>query len=103
MGGWIQDSRVFTLEDSDPDIVNAFAFVYQEFTDACRAFGPFASPHEGYAIMLEEMDELWEEVKGNKVAGAHERQIEEAKQVAAMAIRYIVDIVKQGRAKIEHV
>lgn len=57
---------------------------------AVRLHGPFASAHEGYAVLLEEVDELWDEVKNrdkNK-----ERMREEALQIAAMAIRFVHDV-----------
>lgn len=54
----------------------------------------FHGAHEGYAIMLEEVDELWEEVKkqaGGRDLAAHK----EAMQVAAMAIRYMVEVANR--------
>lgn len=50
---------------------------------------PFNSTHEGYAVLLEEVDELWDEVKSN---GSNERLKAEAVQVAAMAIRFIQEL-----------
>lgn len=44
--------------------------------------------HEGYAIIKEELDELWDEVKADN----KELALKEAVQVAAMAIRFIVDL-----------
>lgn len=49
------------------------------------------SAHEGYAVILEELDELWDEVKGNDLK-RNERMRAEAIQVAAMAIRFIEDL-----------
>lgn len=51
-------------------------------------FNPFNSSHEGYAVLAEELDELWDEVKANNV----EQAIEEAVQVGAMALRFIADM-----------
>lgn len=50
----------------------------------------FHSQHEGYAVLLEEVDELWDEVK-KKV---HDKKLirEEAMQVAAMAIRIMSEL-----------
>lgn len=48
----------------------------------------FNSPHEGYAVLLEEVDELWAEVKANN----HNRQYFEAIQVAAMSLRFLYDL-----------
>jgi hypothetical protein len=59
-----------------------------ELRAAMAKFGPFAGPHEGYAVILEEVDELWHEVKH----GTRERMRAEAVQVAAMALRFLVDI-----------
>lgn len=65
-----------------------------ELNSATRMHGEFNSPHEGYAVMKEELDELWDLVKRQKQHA--DRQIGylyagEAKQVAAMAIRFILD------------
>jgi hypothetical protein len=48
------------------------------------------SPHEGYAIILEELDELWDHVKADTAYGPEARK--EALQVAAMALRFILDL-----------
>lgn len=66
--------------------------VFAELLDATARFGSFRSAHEGYAVILEELDELWEEVKGVKGERSHRRMREEAIQVAAMAVRFIMDV-----------
>ena len=63
-----------------------------ELERAMRLFPPFNSAHEGYAVILEEMDELWEEVKGHAGPERTARMREEAIQVAAMALRFIHDV-----------
>lgn len=67
---------------------SALRLVSAELDRATDKFGPFNSTHEGYAVILEEVDELWDEVKSNDP----DRAIEEAIQVAAMAIRFVVDL-----------
>jgi hypothetical protein len=62
--------------------------VLAELNSATVKFGPFASAHEGYAVLLEEVEELWHEVKH----GTLDRQRDEATQVAAMALRFLVDV-----------
>lgn len=52
---------------------------------------PENSAHEGYAVLAEEVDELWDEVKGH-APDRLARMRAEAVQVAAMAIRFIVDV-----------
>jgi hypothetical protein len=66
----------------------ALGDVAEELSQATGKFDSFASPHEGYAVILEELDELWDEVKANNV----EASIDEAIQVAAMATRYVMDM-----------
>lgn len=70
------------------ELVDIFLEVEGELRSAMKAFQPFHSAHEGYAVLKEELDELWYEVKH----GTRERQSEEAIQVAAMAIRFLVDL-----------
>ena len=61
--------------------------VLRELNEATKKFGSFHNTHEGYAVLKEEIDELWDEVKANNTENA----CKEAIQVAAMAIRFIVD------------
>jgi len=49
-----------------------------------------SSPHEAWAILREEVDELWDEVKG-KHPERNERMYGEAVQVAAMALRFLLE------------
>lgn len=51
---------------------------------------PMHSPHEAYAVLLEEVDELWFDIKRNE--GLQPHAMIEAKQVGAMALRYIIDL-----------
>jgi len=54
-------------------------------------YPPFNSAHEGFAILLEEVDELWDEVK--KKNHDIEAMRKEVVQVGAMAIRFIYDVL----------
>lgn len=62
-----------------------------ELMVATQNYGPMASPHEGYAILLEEVDELWDEVKKSPKKRDPKAMRKEAVQVAAMALRFLVD------------
>ena len=66
--------------------------VMTELNRAIRKFKGFNSAHEGYAVILEELDELWDEVKKNQKTRSVERMRYEATQVAAMALRFIEDV-----------
>jgi hypothetical protein len=62
-----------------------------------KKFPRMASPHEGYAILKEEVDELWEQVKRQHDApGRKVNMYTEAMQVAAMAMRFIHDCCDQN-------
>ncbi len=69
------------------------AEILTELSRARGRFPQFHSPHEGFAVLLEEVDELWDEVKCKH--GSVSRSIamhREAVQVAAMAIRFVEDV-----------
>jgi NTP pyrophosphatase (non-canonical NTP hydrolase) len=64
--------------------------VASEVRRATTRHPPFNSAHEGYSVILEELDELWDEVKKRQKNVATMR--EEAIQVAAMAVRFVLDL-----------
>jgi len=68
--------------------------VLRELERAQRKFPAFHSSHEGYAVLKEEVDELWDAVKSNNVTHAKV----EAIQVAAMAIRFILETPAEPRS-----
>lgn len=56
--------------------------------------GNFHNPHEGYAVALEEVDELWDEIK--KDGGGRDLAArKEAMQSAAMFVRYMLEVCHQ--------
>jgi hypothetical protein len=68
-----------------------------EYREATRKFPDFHNAHEGYAVLLEEVDELWTEIcrrKRNK-----EAMRSEAVQVAAMAVRFLADLCQPEEEK----
>ena len=70
----------------------AISMVEREYFRATKNFGKFHNAHEGYAVLLEEVDELWENVKLNQnTLKRTELILKEAVQVGTMAIRIIVD------------
>ncbi len=58
---------------------------------------PFHSAHEGYAVLLEEVDELWEEIVRKDRVDARVR--EEVIQVAAMAVRFCLDVCQKQEVR----
>ena len=77
---------------SEERINRIVELVKNEFWKATEKFGVFNNAHEGYAVLLEEVDELWENVKLNQRNPKRIRAIfNEAIQVSAMAMRIIFD------------
>ena len=62
--------------------------ILEEYEFAIIKFPTFNSAHEGYAVVKEEVDELWDAIKQNQ---RQEKLASEAKQVAAMALRFLTD------------
>lgn len=73
----------------------AFRAISQELHRAWTGFPrSAASEHEAFAVLLEEVDELWDAVKLNQKSIGRATLIQrEAIQVAAMAIRLIAECV----------
>lgn len=66
--------------------------VGEELSRALKNFPTFNSEHEGYAVILEEMDELWDEIKVNQKHRDIFKIRKEAIQVAAMSIRFLMNL-----------
>ena len=85
------------MEDLDlKKIYNISAEMADEFVRACEIHGfPFFnSYHEGYAVIKEELDELWEEVKKYPKQD-NENLKKEAIQIGAMALRFVYDLLSK--------
>lgn len=54
----------------------------------------FASAHEFYGVLMEEIDELWHEIKKKEVNYDTEKQTNEAVQCMAVLYRFINQINK---------
>jgi hypothetical protein len=71
----------------------AEALVSSELIRALAKHRPMASSHEGYAVILEKLDELWDEVKRQKID--RDALVKEAAQVAAMGLRFLIDVCEE--------
>lgn len=72
----------------------AIAEMGTEYFNATRRYPPMASAHEGFAILKEEVDELWDEVKKKPSKVDREALRQECIQVGAMAIRFYCDVCR---------
>ena len=53
----------------------------------------FHNQHEAYAVILEEFDELWDEIKKNQKNYDLAAQRTEATQAAAMLVRLMIELL----------
>lgn len=61
-----------------------------EYQSARLKFDPFHSGHEGYAVLKEEVDEMWDAIKENRLDDAKAKAV----QVAAMAVAFCLEVSK---------
>lgn len=73
------------------DKTTAVAKILDEHWRATKKFKRLNSPHEGHAVIREEFDELWDEIKRrNHDYAAMEK---EAVQLGAMVIRFLTEVI----------
>jgi hypothetical protein len=97
-GSHYGDCRAATVSAAPPQPVeklirrDALSLADDELRQAMSKWPPFNSAHEGYGVLLEELDELWEHVKTNQRKRDLIAMRKEALQVAAMALRFAIDV-----------
>jgi hypothetical protein len=79
------------IELNDYNLMDFVSSISLEYQIARTKFPKLKSAHEGYAVILEELDELWELIKQNK--GKSKEASVEVKQIAAMCLAYYLEIV----------
>jgi hypothetical protein len=76
-----------------PQIDGGFAGLVEEEVRQARALhDPINSAHEGYAVILEELDEFWDECRRKRGDRDPDAMLLELVQVAAMAERTAYDL-----------
>jgi len=78
----------------DKKLDNIIEIIKREFEFASNKFGPFHSTHEGYGIIKEEFDEMWDRIKQNS-----DLCFEECIQVVAMSLRFLYDLSNENILK----
>ena len=81
------------------EFTNATDEVANEVRRAKQKFPPFNSAHEGFAVLKEEVDELWDHVKANQQNRDLLKMYNEAIQVAAMAVRFAIEVCDEERGR----
>lgn len=67
--------------------------VQEELAKARKTHGPQSSYHEGYGILLEEVDELWDEVRKKTHNRNHLDTLKELVQIASCAQKMAEDVI----------
>lgn len=63
--------------------------IENEFLRASELYPNFHSNHEAYAVIKEEVDELWDAIKKSKEVIGNKQIRQELIQIGAMALRYL--------------
>lgn len=82
-----------TTEFNKIKLEKIFELIKEEFNSATINNNSYNSAHEGYAVILEELDELWDEVKKKNSLRDKNLMKKEAVQVASSSIRFIYDLL----------
>lgn len=72
--------------------------IVNECQNAMFNWPEFHSAHEGFAVLAEEVDELWEHVKTNHKKQDISKMKTECIQIAAMALRFATEICDTKKA-----
>lgn len=87
-----QRSVVACIVDVSRSDAMALKAASDEIQKARGSHAPMQSVHEAYAVILEELDEFWEEVRKKKADRSTANMSKELTQIAAMALRAKVDL-----------
>ena len=80
-------------EKTNADKINAeLKMVAIELSSAMDHHQPMHNAHEAYSVILEELDEFWQEVKLKREQRNRVNIRTELRQIAAMAVRAVIDL-----------
>lgn len=66
--------------------------IEEEYLRASDLYPDLHSNHEAYAVIKEEVDELWDEIKKSKDTKGNNQIRNELIQVGAMVVRYLENL-----------
>jgi phage terminase large subunit-like protein len=87
----IQEEIEATEQKQKENQSSAMKLVQNELERCIKDHGLFVDSHQAYGVIMEEIHEMFDEIKMNNLP----RAIEEAVQVAAMAIKFILSCEKK--------
>ena len=81
-----------------PAVVDFLRDVVNEYRSVCAEHGEhYHSAHEGYGVMAEEVDELWDEVKKKRKNRDPKNMRAECVQIACCALKFALTLMKDKK------
>jgi hypothetical protein len=68
------------------------AEMMKEYESAKAEYSPFTSHHEGWAVIKEQLDEVWDEIKKKRGTKSQEKIMKEVLHVGAMSLRFLMEL-----------
>lgn len=84
------------MSDIDIKLIRIKKDMVKELDSAMDEHGPFPSGFHGYAVIKEELEELWKAIKDKNATLEDVRH--EAIQIGSSAMRFILDLCDQDDA-----
>lgn len=81
---------------SNKDLADLLELARQKAVKVAHKHGRLISPHEGWALIREEEDELWDEVRKRPRDRDLQRMRDECVDIAAYALLFALDLTMQG-------
>lgn len=97
--GYIIANREKRKANIDAGLLNALIAEVRAELERASVWPAMNSAHEGYGVLLEEVDELWDCVKTKQKNRDLAKMRAEAIQVAAMALRFAHDVCNEERGR----
>lgn len=86
-----RDTKQYERDEFEKKLPQALAFLSRKVVSIITKWPvKFASPHEAFAVLNEEVEELWREVQKKESNQNYEAIMSEAADIAAVAIRILV-------------
>jgi hypothetical protein len=83
------------------NIGKAIRLIIPEYNQIICKSPPLQNTYEGWAMLEQGMEELWDEIKKDKKVQSPEQMRREAIFISATAMRFMIDLCLEDKQKIE--